>query len=169
MCVCFCKLQTPCTSPCKTGLQMVYCIPVGDETGHEMGIRRIRFWCFLKKWKSSNDHPRHRLCCMHVSRVIFVRQFQKIPQRILKRLSPVASRGEHFPLLLHPGAVLWKRGDQGDRESSANLWGATSQRWHQKNPMEWCSVYVSLRDPWDWYIYIYISTVHEWKIFMWSM
>lgn len=27
---------------------MVYCIPVGDETGHEMGIC---FWCFLKNEK----------------------------------------------------------------------------------------------------------------------
>ena len=97
MCVGFCKLQTPWTSPCKTGLQMVYCIPVGDETGHEMGIRRIRFWCFLKKWESSNDHPRHRFCCMHVSRVIFVRQFQEKSNTYPETFVPRGFGGGTFP------------------------------------------------------------------------
>ena len=174
MCVCFCKLQTPWTSPCKTGLQMVYCIPVGDETGHEMGIRRIRFWCFLKKWKSSNDHPRPRFCCMHVSRVILVRQFQKIRNTYPQTFVPRGFRGGTFP-------TPFCTQEQPFESVEIKGTGSLQQTFEVQLPRGDIK-----RIPWngvlfmfplgihgtDIYIYTYIRIylpIHEWRISMWSM
>ena len=81
--------------------------------------------------------------------------FKKYVTHILKLSSPAASGGN----ISHSFCIQEQSFESVEIKGTGSLqqtFEVQLPRGEIKRYMEWCSVYVSLRDPWDWYLYIYM-------------